>query len=44
MGSIVARDVFGHRHSRVGLLNIGEEDTKGHEIVQGAHDSSARAR
>jgi phosphate acyltransferase len=38
MGSIVARDVFGIANPRVGLLNIGEEDTKGHEIVQEAHE------
>ena len=38
MGSIVARDVFGIASPRVGLLNIGEEDTKGHEIVQEAHE------
>jgi glycerol-3-phosphate acyltransferase PlsX len=38
MGSIVARDVFGVANPRVGLLNIGEEDTKGHEIVQEAHE------
>jgi glycerol-3-phosphate acyltransferase PlsX len=38
MGSIVARDVFGIAKPRVGLLNIGEEDTKGHEIVQAAHE------
>jgi phosphate acyltransferase len=38
MGSIVARDVFGIASPRVGLLNIGEEDTKGHEVVQEAHD------
>jgi len=37
MGSIVARDVYGTSSPRVGLLNIGEEDMKGHEIVQGAH-------
>ena len=37
MGSIVARDVYGSRKPRVGLLNIGEEDMKGHEIVQAAH-------
>src|SRR5688572_6532720 len=34
MGSIVARDVYGMEKPRVGLLNIGEEDMKGHEIVQ----------
>jgi glycerol-3-phosphate acyltransferase PlsX len=38
MGSIVARDVFGVANPRVGLLNIGEEDTKGHELVQEAHE------
>src|SRR3954463_16570060 len=38
MGSIVARDVYGISTPRVGLLNIGEEDTKGHEIVQEAHE------
>ena len=38
MGSIVARDVFGIANPRVGLLNIGEEETKGHELVQEAHE------
>jgi phosphate acyltransferase len=37
MGSIVARDVHGVTKPRVGLLNIGEEDMKGHEVVQAAH-------
>ena len=38
MGAIVARDVVRpSSHPRVGLLNIGEEDIKGHEIVQAAH-------
>src|SRR5690606_32852817 len=37
MGSIVARDVYGVERPRVGLLNIGEEDMKGHETVQAAH-------
>src|SRR6186713_1073983 len=38
MGSIVARDVFGIATPRIGLLNIGEEDTKGHELIQEAHE------
>jgi glycerol-3-phosphate acyltransferase PlsX len=38
MGSIVARDVFAIATPRVGLLNIGEEETKGHEVVQEAHE------
>jgi phosphate acyltransferase len=37
MGSIVARDVYGLANPRVGLLNIGVEDMKGHETVQAAH-------
>lgn len=37
MGAIVARDAYGVPNPRVGLLNIGEEDMKGHEIVQAAH-------
>jgi len=37
MGAIVARDVYGVTAPRIGLLNIGEEDIKGHEVVQGAH-------
>ncbi|MGH8284595.1 MAG: phosphate acyltransferase PlsX [Steroidobacteraceae bacterium] len=42
MGSIVARDVYGIATPRVGLLNIGEEDIKGHEAVQQAHALLAR--
>jgi phosphate acyltransferase len=38
MGWIVARDVFAVENPRVGLLNIGEEETKGHELVQDAHE------
>jgi len=38
MGSIVARDVFTVANPRVGLLNIGEEESKGHELVQEAHE------
>src|SRR5882762_5621303 len=38
MGSILASDLEGaHDRPRVGLLNIGEEEIKGHEIVQAAH-------
>jgi glycerol-3-phosphate acyltransferase PlsX len=37
MGTIVARDAYGLPQPRVGLLNIGEEDMKGHEVVQAAH-------
>jgi glycerol-3-phosphate acyltransferase PlsX len=37
MGAIIARDVYGVPTPRIGLLNIGEEDMKGHELVQAAH-------
>jgi glycerol-3-phosphate acyltransferase PlsX len=37
MGAIVARDVHGLSAPRIGLLNIGEEEMKGHEGVQAAH-------
>ena len=37
MGSIMSRDVHGRESPRIGLLNIGEEDIKGHEVVQAAH-------
>ena len=37
MGAIISRDVYGRASPRIGLLNIGEEDIKGHEVVQAAH-------
>jgi glycerol-3-phosphate acyltransferase PlsX len=37
MGAIIARDVYGVANPRIGLLNIGEEDMKGHEVVRAAH-------
>jgi len=37
MGAIISRDIHGREAPRIGLLNIGEEDIKGHEIVQEAH-------
>jgi phosphate acyltransferase len=36
MGSVVAQQAFGLAKPRVGLLNIGEEDIKGDEVVQEA--------
>ena len=36
MGSVVASDVNGVDRPRVGLLNIGEEEMKGNEVVQQA--------
>jgi glycerol-3-phosphate acyltransferase PlsX len=43
MGAIIARDVYGLASPRIGLLNIGEEDMKGHEVVQAAHALLAKA-
>jgi glycerol-3-phosphate acyltransferase PlsX len=42
MGIVVARDLHGVMTPRVGLLNIGEEDIKGHELVREAHEMLAR--
>lgn len=36
MGTVVASDMHGIERPRVGLLNIGEEDTKGDSVVQEA--------
>src|SRR5438067_5140466 len=44
MGAIIARDVYGLAAPRIGLLNIGEEDMKGHEVVQAAHALLTRSR
>jgi len=39
MGSVLAADLEGaHDNPRVGLLNIGEEEIKGNDIVQAAHN------
>jgi glycerol-3-phosphate acyltransferase PlsX len=43
MGAIIARDVYGLSSPRIGLLNIGEEDMKGHEVVQAAHALLSKA-
>ena len=34
MGSIYARKIFKYENAAVGLLNVGEEETKGNEIVK----------
>ncbi len=36
MGSVIARDMLGTERPRVGLLNIGQEDIKGNEIIREA--------
>jgi len=36
MGSVMAAEVDGRDNPRVGLLNVGHEDSKGHEVVREA--------
>jgi glycerol-3-phosphate acyltransferase PlsX len=44
MGSVLAADLEGaHQRPRVGLLNIGEEEVKGNDVVQAAHNLMAAA-
>jgi len=44
MGSVLAADLEGaHERPRVGLLNIGEEEVKGNDVVQAAHSLMATA-
>jgi glycerol-3-phosphate acyltransferase PlsX len=44
MGSVLAADLEGaHARPRVGLLNIGEEEVKGNEVVQAANNLMAAA-
>lgn len=37
MGAVTAREVEGITEPRVGLLNVGHEDGKGHQVVRDAH-------
>jgi glycerol-3-phosphate acyltransferase PlsX len=37
MGAVTVRDVEGVAEPRVGLLNVGHEDSKGHDVVREAH-------
>jgi glycerol-3-phosphate acyltransferase PlsX len=39
MGNIYAKDVLGKKNPRVGLLSIGEEETKGNELTREAFKS-----
>ncbi len=38
MGSVWARTVLGQNEPRIGLLNIGEEPSKGPELLKAAHE------
>ncbi|MBS0375089.1 MAG: phosphate acyltransferase PlsX [Proteobacteria bacterium] len=44
MGAVVAADLAARPRPRVGLLNIGSEDIKGHALVQEAHERLQRGR
>ena len=37
MGAIYAREMFRYENPTVGLLNIGEEESKGSDMVKEAH-------
>ncbi|MGI9603421.1 MAG: phosphate acyltransferase PlsX [Acidimicrobiales bacterium] len=41
MGSVYARAQYGVERPRVGLLSIGEEDTKGNDLVKATHAAMA---
>lgn len=43
MGSVVAGDILDIENPRVGLLNIGEEDIKGNEVVREAGELLSRS-
>lgn len=43
MGDIYSRAIFGIRRPRIGLLSIGEEDSKGNELTKEAFKSLKRA-
>lgn len=36
MGSIYARNIFGIENPRIGLMNVGEEEGKGHDLAKDA--------
>ena len=43
MGSVVAEDILNIERASIGLLNIGEEDIKGNEVVREAGELLARS-
>src|SRR5215510_258643 len=43
MGDVYSRAIFGVRRPRIGLLSIGEEDSKGNELTKEAFKSLKRA-
>jgi glycerol-3-phosphate acyltransferase PlsX len=44
MAAAYAKDVYGKRHPKVGLLNIGEEESKGTALVREAADLLENSR
>lgn len=44
MGGTYAKLVLGRGNPRIGLLNIGEESSKGNELAQGAHELLADSK
>src|SRR5262245_36404206 len=38
MGSVFARHMLGIENPRIGLMNVGEEEGKGHDLVQQTYD------
>jgi glycerol-3-phosphate acyltransferase PlsX len=38
MGSVYTRDVFGTENPRVGLMSLGEEETKGNDLTKEVHE------
>lgn len=36
MGAVIAKDMLGVEHPRVGLLNVGQEDIKGNDVIREA--------
>jgi glycerol-3-phosphate acyltransferase PlsX len=43
MGSVVAEDILDIEHASVGLLNVGQEDIKGNDVVREAGDLLAQS-
>ena len=44
MGAVFAERILGRENPRVGLLNIGEEEGKGNDLVKEAHSLLGRSR
>jgi glycerol-3-phosphate acyltransferase PlsX len=38
MGEVFAKHILGRERPTIGLMNVGEEDSKGHDLVKETHD------